>query len=390
MRIRPLDFDLEWRRAHPFPWGRAGAVNPFVCHFGTSEHTTTETQNKDPWGPQQPYLTQGFQMAGNLANQPPPQQQNPVAPFNDAQIGALTGIANTAGNGTPIPGAATNFGTSLLNGGYLNSNPSNGYFSSLANTNLGTNGPGADVLKYLVGTNPGTNNAGTAALAKFANGGYFSNGYSDDTAQSIMANVVPQIAAQFNRGGAINNPLAARSAAEGATAALAPLEYQNQQVQEQLAQGAASTLGSQAISGAQTQGTFAQLLQQLGIQGGGLQATGASGLANNYQDTLAKMVQGQALAPQTQALSYADLNQLFGAGSAAQSQQQNEQSGQAATYNFSQMSPYQQLAAYMQAVTGNYGGTSTDTKPYFTNDTANTMGTVSGIGSLAATIIPFL
>jgi hypothetical protein len=329
-------------------------------------------------------------MAQNLANQPPPQQQNPVAGFNPAQIGALTGIANTAANGTPIPGAATDFGTSLLNGSYLNSNPGSGYFSSLAGTNLGLTGPGASTLQTLMGVNPGINNAGTGTLQKFANGGYFSNNYNDDTAKSIMANVVPQIAAQFNRGNSVNNPLLARSAAEGATAALAPLEFNNQLQQEQLAQGAASTLGSQAISGAQTQGTFANLLQQLGISGAGVQAAGATGLSNSYQDTIAKMVQGLALAPQTQGLSYADLQQLYGAGQAAQSQQQNEESGQAATYNFSQMSPYQQLAAYMQSVTGNYGGTSTDTKPYYTNDTANTLGTISGIGSLAATIIPFL
>jgi len=379
MRIRPLDFDQEWRRAHPIRWGRGDGINPFVCHFGTSEHTTTQTATNTPWAPQQPYLTAGFGQASNLLNQPAPQQQNPVAPFNADQLAALSGISSTAANGTPIPGAATIFGTDLLGGDYLNSNPGDGYFSSLAGTNLGLNGPGSSALAAAAAGN----GAGSNTLNNFANGSYFSNGYSDDTAQSIMADVVPQIAAQFNRGGAINNPLAARSAAEGATAALAPLEYQNQQTQEQLAQSAASTLAANQLAGASAANNSA-------ISGGGLQATGATGLSGNYQDTIAKMVQGLALAPQTQGMSYADLQQLFGAGSAAQSQQQNEESGQAATYNFSQMSPYQQLQAYMQAITGVSSPSTATTTPYFTNDTANTLGTVSGIGSLAATIIPFL
>lgn len=415
MRIRPLDFELEWRRAHPFPWGRNGTINPFVCHFGTSQHSTTETKTNDPWAPQQPYLTAGFAGAQNLLDQPPPQQQNPVAPFNGVQTGALDEIIRRASGGSPVASAATNFSTALQNGNFLNSNPGQGYFSSLAGSNLGLNNPGAaalsgiasgnspgaDILRTLSGSNPGVDNAGTAALTKFANGGYFSNGYSDDAAKSVMAKVVPQIAAQFNAGNAINNPLAARSAAEGATAALAPLEFQNQLQQEQLAQGAASTLANNKIAGSQAQGTFASLLDNLklsagsnlntgAIAGGSLQATGAKGLSDSWQDTLAKMVQGNALAPQNQALNYADLDKMFGAGGAYQTQAQNEAGGQAATYNFSQMSPYQQLQAYMQAVTGSYGGTSSDTKPYYTNDTANTLGTITGAASTVATILPFL
>lgn len=344
MRVEPHDFEIHWRRAHPFQWGRNGRVNPFVCHFGSSEHTTTQVQNNDPWKGQQPYLTSGFAAASNLLNSPAPQQQNPVVGFNDSQKAALDAIiAKASGGGSPVTGAGTNFGADLLNGDYLNSNPATSYFSALAN---GTS-PGSDTLK------------------KFASGGYFSNGYSDDTAKSIMAQVIPQVSASFNRGNSINNPQAARAAAEGVTSALAPIEYQNYQTQEQLAQNAANSLAANT-------------------------ASGASGLSNSYQDTIAKMVQGLALAPSTQNLTYGDLSQAFNAAGAYQNQAQNEASGQAATYNFSQMAPYQQLQAYMQAINGNYGSTQTSTKPYYTNDTANTLGTASGIASLAAMAIPFI
>jgi len=539
LRFKSHNPEIAWRAAYPFDDGWRGIFKPNVCHFGTAQKSTTQTtQNvSQPWGPQQPYLTQGFAAAGNLLDQAPPQQQYPVAPFNDAQSSALGGIEQTAANGTPISSAATNFATMLENGAFLGSNPANGYFGSLAGNNIGLNGPGASILRSVGsynpglynpgaaslynlansngavgapgsdalsffannnigannsgtaleeaiarGANPGTSqpgastladlsgrnvgvsNMGTPTLAKYASGGYFSNGYTDPTAQSVMASVVPQIEAQFNRGNSLNNPAAAFATAQGATAALAPLEYQNYQQQEQLQQNAASTLASNALTGNQQRGTFAQALADLGLQGtqlqgqlaqnvagntlaggqlstnaagqsldeflkglglttsaasdlssgavsgagvqegagsgletgavggGNLQATGASGLSNNWQDTLAKMVQGNALAPQNQALSYADLDKLFSAGSAAQTQAQNEAQGAAQTYNYSQLSPYQQLAQYMQAVTGNYGGTTngSTTTPYFQNRTADTLGTVSSLASIASAIIPFL
>lgn len=377
LRSRLLDTVTEWRRRWDFDPSHE-VINPFVCHFGTSEHTTTQTtqQNNQPWAPQQPYLTSGFADAQNLLNGAPPQQQNPVAPLNSTENSALTGITNQAAAGTPITNAATGFATDLENGDYLNSNPANGYFSSLAGSNIGLTGPGATTLQNFA--NGG--GAGSSTLQDYANGGYFSNGYSDDTAKTIAAQVIPQVAASFNRGNSINNPAAAFTAGQGVTAALAPIEYQNQQTQEQLQQQAADQLGANALTGASG-------LESGGISGAGVEATGASGLASNYNSGINSMVQGNALAPQNQALSYADLQQMFGAGQAQQQQEQNTESGQAATYNFSQLSPYQQLQSYMQAITGGINGgssTGSTTTPYYTNDTANTLGTVSSLGSLAA------
>ena len=44
----------------------------------------------------------------------------------------------------------------------------------------------------------------------------------------------------------------------------------------------------------------------------------------------------------------------------------------------------------MQAVTGSYGGTQSTQTPYYTNNTANTLGTITGGASALATILPFL
>ncbi|WP_298800102.1 hypothetical protein [uncultured Devosia sp.] len=485
--------------AYPFEDGWHGVFNPGRCHFGSSEHTSTQTQTNQPWAPQQPYLTSGFSAAGNLLNGNPPQQQNTVAPFNGAQSSALNGIIQTAANGSPIVDAANGFATNLENGGYFNSNPALSYFQSLAGTNLGLTSPGAtllqslggtnagagapgsdilsnlagsnvgasnpgtDILSNLAGTNfgtsgagagvldtlaksnPGVGGAGSSALNDYASGKYLNaNGYGDDVAQNVMSQVVPQVSAVFNRGNAINNPSVARAAAEGVTSALAPIEYQNFQTQEGLQKDAASTLASNQIAGANSQGTFANLAQQLGLSGAELQGnlaqniagntlsgaqlsgnaaqdlagnyitgqgqqigaagdltsgaisgantqtTAAGGISQNFQDVLDNMLKGNALAPQNQALSYSDLQQLFNAGTAQQTQAQNEASAKDASYNFGQMSPYQQLQAYMQAVTGNYGGTQTTKTPYYTNDTANTLGTISSGASLIGSLAAFL
>lgn len=369
IRFKPTDPMIAWRTAYPFEDGRHGVFNYAICHFGTSQKSTTQTTQSAPWTAQQPYLTSGFTDASNLLNQPAPTQSNPVAPLNNTENTALSGITNLAAAGTPITGAATNFDTNLENGAYLNSNPALGYFQSLAGSNLGLSNPGASTLESFA--NGG--GAGSGTLNNYANGSYFSgNNYTDQTAQSVLSQVVPQVGAAFNRGNAINNPAAAYAASQGATAALAPIEYQNYQQQEQLQQNAASTLGANALTGANS-------LESGALQGGNLQATAATGISNPYQSTLQSMVQGNALAPQNQGLSYADLQQMLGAGQTQQAQTQAQESGQAATQNFAQLSPYQQLQAYMSAITGGVtGSTGSTTTPYFVNNTANTLGAITG------------
>lgn len=378
LRFKAIEPALVTRGCYPFEDGWQGVHSPFVCYFGSTPKnvTTTSTSTSTPWGPQQPFLQSGFNFAGDLLGQAAPQQIYPVAPFNDTQLSALSGITGLAAGGTPITAAATGFDTNLENGAFLGSNPALGYFSSLAGNNIGLNNPGATALTGLaVGTGPGQ-----AALGSYANGNFLnSNPYQDPTAQSIEAQVIPQIASAFNNGNNVNNPAMAYAAGQGVTAALAPIEYQNYQTQEGLQQGAANSLANTA-AGAGTS------LNSGAISGGNLQATGAEGISQPYQQTLTNMVQGNLAAPGNQALSYADLGQLLNAGTIQQQQAQAGLSGAAQSYNYSQLSPYQQLAAYMQAVNGAYGGTTsgTQTTPYFSNGMASGIGGVLGLNSIGS------
>lgn len=362
IRFKPIDGEIGRRGVAIFEDRWRGIFNPFLCHFGGggntsttganglptagstsngSGGTTTSTTQNAPWAGVQPSLTAGFNAAGQLLSSPAPQQFYPIASFNDLQNSALTGIGNIASNGTPISSSAPNFANNLESGAYLGANPSSSFFSSLA----GGSGLGQDTLN------------------SYAKGNYLNGPNSDGVAQNIMSQVVPQISSVFNKGNSINNPQAARSAAEGVTSALAPIEYQNYQTQEQLQQGAAGVLGQE-------------------------QNAGATGLSQPFQQTLNNMVQGNALAPQNQALSYADMEKLLGAGTTAQGQQQNILTGASQSANYAQLSPYQQLQAYISAINGgNYGTSSSTTAPYFTNPTANFFGSALGGAQLGSALL---
>lgn len=376
LRFKAIEPALITRLAYPFEDGRDGVFNPFVCHFGSStkDVTSTNTNTAAPWTPQQQSLETGFNTAGNLLSQPAPAQTYPIAPLNSTQTTALQGITNQATAGTPITGAANTFDTSLENGQYLNSNPSLSYFQQLAGSNLGLSNPGATALQ---GLSTGTG-AGESTLQNYASGANLnSNPYQDQTAQSIEAQVIPQVASAFNNGNNVNNPAMAYAAANGVTAALAPVEYGNYQTQEGLQTGAANILAGNA-------NTASSALTNSALGGGNLQATAAQGISQPYQSTLNNMVQGNLAAPSDQALSYADLDQMLGAGTTQQQQAQNVLTGGANTTYSSAESPYAQLAAYMQAVGGNYGGTTsgTATTPYFTNTAASDISGLTGISSL--------
>jgi hypothetical protein len=88
---------------------------------GEQPSTTTSVQKSDPWSGQQPYLTKGFEKAGDYLNQPA-QTYYPgqtVVPFSPETNLAMQMQTARAINGSPIQGAANNQLTSTLNGDYL-------------------------------------------------------------------------------------------------------------------------------------------------------------------------------------------------------------------------------------------------------------------------------
>ncbi len=192
-------------------------------------------------------------------------------------------------------------------------------------------------------------NPGTALQMPFATGQMADpsrNPYFQSSLQSTLANVLPSITSQFVSGGNTNNPALSFAAGQGAMSAIAPQLF----------------------------GAYQQGLQQ--------QQQAAQNIAGTYQDTLGKMVQGAALAPQLQNLPYNDLAKLFAAGSTQQQQNQQQINADIAKWNWQQQLPYQKLATFGSEIGGPVGSTTTATTPYFTNNIANAAGAASGAGGI--------
>lgn len=255
-------------------------VNPFVCNlnqiFGGSGHTTSSSTS-GPWQGQTPYLEQGYGAANNLFQHYTPQYYpgQQVAPFTDAQNQGLNQIIGQASQPDQVANSAAMSNADITSGKYLNSNP-----------------------------------------------------YQDATAKSVLSQVIPQVQSQFIHGNSMNNPAAAYATAQGATSALAPIEY----------------------------GQYNQGIQQ--------------------------MLQGQALAPQADQLRYFAPEQALSAGTAQQQQNQQNIGANQNEWNYYQQLPYQQLQNYLGAISGNPGGTGTATTPYYNNPVSTTMGSLGGLSSL--------
>lgn len=257
--------------------------SPLICSLSSIFGGGTTKSTSSPWAPQAPYLTQGFGAAQNLFQNYTPQYYpgQQVAPMTGAQTGALNSIIGQAGQPDPTAQAAQQFSTDTLNGKYLNSNP-----------------------------------------------------YQDDTAKSILSQVIPQVQSQFVNGNSLNNPSAAYATAQGAASALAPVEY------------------------------------------------------GQYQQNMDNMTKAAALAPQTQALSYFGPQQAYQAGSLLQNQNQQNITADTNKWNYYQQLPYQQLQNFLGSVTGNYGGTSTQqTTPSLMDSLTSLSSMGGGFGQLGSSIL---
>lgn len=313
-------------------------VKPSICDFGGSQTSTTTTS---PWSAQAPYLQDIMSSASNLYSNYAPQYYpgSTVSPLNSAQNSALSGIESMATNGTPITGNAENFANSLETGGYLNSNPGSSYFSDLLSPASTQN----------------------SALNSYASGSQMnSNPYQDPTAQSIMSQVEPSIAAQFAGGNDMNNPAMTYSIAQGVTNALAPTEYNAYQTEQANQLNAAGQLNSNL-------------------------ATAGAGAGTLYNQSVQQMLGGLALAPDTQQLNYGNLSDLFNAGTAQQTQSQNELNSAVNAWNYNQMLPYATLGTYEGEITGaGQYPTSTTSTQTSQNPFASILGGLGGLQSLTS------
>lgn len=92
---------------------------------GGEERTVTQTTDSSPWGPQQPFLQQGFQEAKNLFESDQPQfyPGNTHVPFSPETEQSLTQIRDRALQGSPVQTAGQGAALDTLQGKFLGGNP---------------------------------------------------------------------------------------------------------------------------------------------------------------------------------------------------------------------------------------------------------------------------
>jgi hypothetical protein len=127
-------------------------------------------------------------------------------------------------------------------------------------------------------------------------------------------------------------------------------------------------------------------LTNLGFGNIGTQLTGAQGLGQNFGNAAYNQLAAIGQSPALSNLDYEQAAALTGAGQDVQSLNQAAINDAMARYNYGQQLPYSNLQNYMQNIQGNYGGTTTQTSPYFTNPTANLLSSGLGAYTLANTL----
>lgn len=299
---------------------------------------TTTTTSTQPWSGAQPYLTEANQSAANLYQNYTPQYfpGSTYQPLTGTQSQALQTTANLGANPSVQAAAAQPlaFDSSLMSGANITGNPGYAGLSSAS-----------------------------AALNPYSSGAMMNAAgpYQQGLANSVAASVVPSIESQFIKGGGLSSGGADYATAQGLTAGLAPTLYSNAQAQEGLQQSA-----------------IAQ------------QASDATNSGNLYNTGVGQEVQGLALAPSELSNLFTPAQEEYTAGTAGQTDLQNQINAAVQQWNYNQTLPYQQLQQLEGTITGQNFGTSATTQPYFENSTANALGTIGGGLSAANSAIGVL
>lgn len=179
-------------------------------------------------------------------------------------------------------------------------------------------------------------NASEGFLGSLESGNFLSAGnpYFQTMANNVAAQITPQLEAGFNAGNRMNSPGAAYAVSKGLSDAIGGLAYQN------------------------------------------------------YSDTLGNMIKGTFTAPSVQDATYRNVAAVQDAGNQQQAQAQAQLNDAINRFNFEQQLPYNKLGIYDQMVSGNFGGTSTLTQPYFQNQGANVLSGALGGATLGSSLLP--
>lgn len=106
----------------------------------------------------------------------------------------------------------------------------------------------------------------------------------------------------------------------------------------------------------------------------------------NYANERQNMVQGQLYAPDLANQDYYDINQLSSVGDYKTNLAQQQIDAERAKYNYNATKDQQALQQYMDLIQGNYGGTSTQSNPYYRNSAGGTLGTLGQVAGTAASL----
>jgi hypothetical protein len=292
---------------------------PIPANGGGGGGNTTSNTVSTPWTGQQPYLSSVFNGAQNTYNTYAGNPNASVAGFTPQQQQAMSTTQDIA-NGT-------NFGNvSGVN------NAAGNYTTNLLNGN------------YL------NSNPGNSAFSQFANGSMMNNPYqtgalnaaNDAITRSYQTATAPQTSSAMEAAGRYGS---------GA--------YNNAVSQNQ--QNLATQLGN--VDSSMLNSMYQQNMQNM--------LQGAQGLSSNYNTAAQQQLAGSANAPNI-------VNSLNGAVSNLYNMGGNQQALTQSQIN----APWQLLNNYSNLIQGQYGGNTSTSTPYYTNQMAGAMGGAMGGAAL--------
>ena len=415
---------------------------------GSSQQTSTTTQTDPTQVAQQPYLDKLYSSAQNLyQNQPTSYYPNQTLAQSgtaqqgagyDQQLNAASWLQNNF-----LPGINSAY-SNLATGGYggANSPAYGGYqqyaqggsypqtqFQDLGQTaytsagnlyrDIGAYAPMANSYGYKAAQN---DNLGLGQLGQTASGYYLnSNPYIDKAIQAAQdpvtrnyqTAIAPGMDATLSAGGRYGSGAMAgmydtsqRNLARGLGDISTNMMNANYERERQLQNQAAGQYGQLynqglglGITGAQAgagilnnaAGQYWTGLGQANQNAQNYQAgqmAGLSGLQGGYQAGAGTQLDALRSAPQFAGMQFLGPQQYVQGGQGLQGIQQQQIDDLIKRWNETQQDPWKNLSLYQQAIGPPAGDSATKSTPYYTNRTADTLGTLFGVAKTAATILP--
>lgn len=291
--------------------------------FLSSSSGNAETKTNQPWKTAQPYLEQGFKYGGKLLDQSaagPQAYGGPrVAGFSQPSQMGLDATVNTAMEGNPLAQNAVGAVNSITGGQGINQN--------MLNATQGANA----VAQGQIGANAIGNNLGGIAAGQNLSG---ANPYLDQAIQGQQNSAMNQIKAASSAQGRYG------SGAMGAKAGAALGQIGiNAKAQNYENEANRMMQANQMQSGEQ--------LANIGNM-----TNAGMGLADMFGQGQTRALQGAGIGSAVNDLRYGDQNALMRAGSAYDTQQQNQQNALMAQYNENRDLPWQQFQQFGNTIGG--------------------------------------